>query len=216
MIDLNDIDTVEHVSNTNDIKNDNSFINMDEFIIENSRIKEQYIKFENLGINKIDSIDNEQVRILIFKELIWYVHNNYFPIPNYEDIFISSLKCDEMGKLIYEFIVIDLYNMIIPNFFTLNKIIGISDVDKFITLNLKNDLMQFKNELIKSINEIINKLKNVENLDKDLKSNDNFQQIINKLIKYIQIINFADITLFHSFIRMYIMINEEDLYKKII
>ena len=59
-------------------------------------------------------------------------------------------------------------------------------------------------------------MKNVENLDKDLKSNDNFQQIINKLIKYIQIINFADITLFHSFIRMYIMINEEDLYKKII
>lgn len=216
MIDLNDIDTVEHVSNINDIQFDNNFINMDEFIIENNRIKEQYIKFENLGINKINDIDNNQVKLLIFKEFIWYCHNNYFPIPNYEDVYISAIKCFEMGALLYNFIIIDLYNMLIPNFFTSNKLISIGEFDDFVSISCKNDLVLFRESFNKSINEIIQKLKNVENMDKELKDNSNFQDLINKLISYNQILYFADLSQFHSFIRLFILMNEENIYKKIL
>lgn len=175
-------------------------------------IKGQYQEFTNLGINLINEIDLKYQRIILL-DFYDYVNENY---TNILDHGISTEKEKfEISKKVYQLICIDFYSTILPSFLEDMKIKSVIDLDLYIMTNIKQDYEKLKGDLIKSIQKIYNNIKKLESIDKTIKRDPQFKDIINKYNFYIKLLNFGDIFNFiHNYCIPLFSKNENDIIWK--
>lgn len=88
------------------------------FIIDEERqnvlreaIRNQYINFNNIGNNLLKNTVYSDIN---FRDFINFVDINYLPIVNKDFILQSGKQLQILGRYIYELIIIDLPNIILP------------------------------------------------------------------------------------------------------
>ena len=113
MIQPIDMNAIDSIYNLTFIPND--FINDEELEMNEDIIKDQYIDFNNMGINLIDNIDS-QYKSNIYANMLDYINDNYMSIVDLDSSAILPQKLLETGNFIYNFLCVDFYNTILPNF----------------------------------------------------------------------------------------------------
>ena len=95
-----------------------SAIGYNKFVINNERqnalketIQNQYVNFNNLGINLLKNTTYSDEN---FRELIDFVDKNYLTITNKDFILQTGKQLQILGRYIYELIIVDLPNIILP------------------------------------------------------------------------------------------------------
>ncbi len=188
VIDLNSIDVPENLSPA--LIPDN-FINYEELSASENIIKEQYINFENLGIDLMVNIKDE-FKQEIYANMIEYVNENYLCIADYDAVLRLPQKLLETGDLIYNFICVDFYNTILPNFLILTNCISLENFDALIRNKYKNNYAVVKTHLVKTIKNIIEGLLKLQRIDPTIQGDESYKKMIMKYTYYMDITDFGD------------------------
>jgi tetratricopeptide (TPR) repeat protein len=187
-IDLNSIDVIENISPT--LIPDN-YTDYSELVETENTIKQQYVNLENLGINLINNI-NPLFISTIYAELLNYTNNNYLSIVDYDASIILPEKLLEVGENVYNFICVDCYNMIIPQFLIATGCTSLESFDLLIKNKYKNDYSIVKANLVKTINNIIDELLKLQRLDKTIQTDEKYQKLLRKCTYYIELVDFGN------------------------
>ena len=180
----------------NDTESMNSSIYPDQNTLDdlNNNIKNQYIEFNDLGIDLIENINNTQIVNIILEEFVDYVNEYITPVMNFKESEIfGTLNKTNLGLKLYNFLIIDCHITIIPNFLDINHISTFLEFERFYNISLKHDPSLFKANFIKSIQKILNNIQKLEKLDKTIKYDKNYKLLVKKYQFYIESINFGNI-----------------------
>lgn len=188
MIDLNSIDVIENIS---PVLIPNNYTDYEQLVETENTIRDQYVNLENLGVNLINTIDPLMLPT-IYARLLDYVNNNYISIVDYDASSILQQKLMEVGEDVYNFICIDCYNMIIPQFLITTNCTSLESFDLLIKNKYKNDYSIVKTNLVKTINNIIEELLKLQRLDKMIKTDEKYQKLLRKCTYYIELVDFGD------------------------
>ena len=189
-VDLNSVESITHVSIA-DLQNDNNLLDREELDALNSQITNQYIDFNNLGQNLLAGVEIK-LKLPIFDEMIQYVNDNYTAIINYDETIISANKRVQVGSYIYQFIVVDCYNSILPNYLNQIQATTIEQFDLHLKNVLNNDASNFKTNFIKVITSIINQLSRLQQLDRSVTKDKNYQELLTRYGFYLELVNYGD------------------------
>lgn len=210
MLDLNDVNSVNDIPNVQRVEN--QIIDRDESISDKSIIENQYIELDNLGINLLKEIDDKDLKSEVLDELLQFANDNFISIAYMDQVNISRAKLNEIGELVYQFLCVDCYNTLIPNFLSTHDIYNIKQFDIYFKNNLKNDVSTFKASFAKTINSVINKLFNLSNIDKKIKADKTYNEILKKYGFYLELINYGDSDKFlFNYFRPVLSKHESDL-----
>ena len=187
-IDLNATDSVLTTTQTN---YENEELDQDEMTELEEPIIGQYINFESLGIDMIKTVPREYL-LHILPRLIDYVNDNYLSIIDYDTVVVSPNKAINIGRLIYSFICLDNYFNILPSYLKKIDCYNIDQFDKYYKNNLNGDPAVFKASYINTMKLVIDRLKKLQTLKSDVTHDKNYQNLLNKYIYYIELINFGE------------------------
>ena len=169
-IDFNSIDNIGNLI----IIPDNFMIDEDLEINENI-IKDQYIEFNNLGVNLIDNID-VVFRSNIFANMLDYVNSNYLSIVDFDSSVILPQKLMETGNYIYNFVTTDCYNTILPNFLNYTNCNSLDGFDSLIQNKFKSDYSLVKANLVKIIKNVTDELLKLQRIDTSVQKDEMYQK----------------------------------------
>jgi hypothetical protein len=192
----------------------------------NNCIKDQYVNLNNIGVNYFDlweqdenyqDLDFTPYKLFIYSEMLEYINTNYLSIDNYENIIISPQQRLLIGDYIYDFISMDMINVIITNYMETCKCTDIEQIDNHFRRYLYGRQEKWKSYVIKIINKIIKQLENLKRLDIKIKNDPNYQNLLHKYIFYSELINFGDNTnLIEGIFRPIIIRYKDDILWKLL
>jgi len=212
MSDLQEVESLEDLSPGNKIQ----YIDYNEFHSTNEIITNQYIEFENLGINLINDIKDKKIRKIVLSEFINHFHENISPIIDFQKTQIDGDE-DKLGLKVYTFLCIDCYLTIIPKFLEGLNIYSINEFERYYYETLDADPSNFKANFVKSIQDLYKNIKNLESLDKTIKNDENYKKLVKKYEFYISLMNFGNINNFlNNYFRPVLSKNEVDIAWRII
>jgi len=212
MPDLQETESLEDLSN----QDKSQILDYDKYESVNEMLKNQYIEFENLGINILEDVNNKQVINAVLSDFVDYFHNSISPIMDYQKSQING-DIEDIGLKVYKFLCIDCYLTIIPRFLDEQKLFTITEFERYYhdTLNLKSS--NFKANFVKSIQDLYKNIKKLESLDKTIKNDENYKELIEKYKFYIDLMNFGNIDNFlNNYFRPVLLKNGKDMMWRII
>jgi hypothetical protein len=187
-IDLNSIDSVDNISQTLIPEN---YVDFEELTENENIIKQQYLDFENLGINLMITID-KKFKQDIFANMLNYINDNYLCIADYDAATILPQKLLEIGDLVYNFICVDFYNTILPNFLILIKCSSLEEFDLLIKNKYKNNFGVLKTNLVKTTKNIVEELLKLQRIDATIQVDKSYQKLMRKYTYYLDLLDFGD------------------------
>lgn len=207
MSDLQEIESIENLPK----REQRNFLDYDKYYAVDEMLKNQYIEFENLGISVLDEVDDDEVIKRLMTEFAEYFHINISSIVNYEENELDG-SIDKLGKKVYKFLCIDCYLTLIPRFLEELKIYTISEFDRYYYQTLNGNVDKFKANFVRSIQSMCKNIKQLEKLDKTIKNDSNYMELINKYEFYIKLMNFGNIENFlNNYFRPVLSKNENDI-----
>jgi len=169
-------------------------------------LEDQVKNLNNLGINYlIDLSDNFDVINDQIKELLYYINDYYISIP-----FINQVENDRnLIQNVYEFLFVDMYTVILPNFVQITRYTDFSSLDQFIQLKYSDDKIdQLKNDLLDAIQIVINSLSKFKELLNEFNISEkitDITKIIHKYIYYVEVISKNSNTSLKKFMKNYLI-----------
>ena len=185
-VDMNSIDSVDNLMIVPE-----DFINNEELEANEDIIKDQYINFNNLGIDLLSGIDTNFTSDIL-GNMLDFVNETYLSITDYDSSIILPKKLLETGLLIYEFICVDCYNTIIPNFLNYINCTSLDNLESIIQNKFKNDYSLIKVNLVKIIKNIVDELLKLQRIDSSIQSDTMYQKLLFKYSYYMELIDFGD------------------------
>lgn len=189
MIQPIDTNSIDDIGNVIIIPDD--YINYEELELQENMIKEQYINFNNMGINLIDNIDNIY-KPDIYANMLEYINDNYLSIVDYDSSAILPQKLIEIGNFIYNFICVDCYNTIIPNFLNYTNCNTLDGFDSLIQNKYHGDYTLVKANLVKIIKNIVDELLKLQRIDNSVQKDETYQKLLFKFSYYMELVDFGD------------------------
>jgi len=210
-IDRNTIDVVENL-----LQIPENYIDVEELELNEELIKAQYINFDNLGIDLLDKIP-ENYKPEIFANMLEYVNNNYLSIVDFDSSTILPYKLLETGNLIYNFICLDCYNTIIPNFLNHTNCNTLDGFDSLIQNKFRGDYSLVKANLVKITKIITEELLKLKRIDSSIQNDKMFQNLLSKFTYYIELVDFGDAETFvNNYIRPLLLKNFDSILWRIL
>lgn len=208
-IDMNSIDSINHIINLPD-----DFIDGEELEMYESIIRDQYINFNNLGINIIDNID-DKFKNDIYANMLNYINGNYLSIVDFDSSIILPQKLLETGRLVYNFVCVDCYT-IIPNFLNHINCNNLEDFDSLIQNKFRGDYTLIKANLVKIIKNIIDELLKLQRIDTSIRNDITYQNLLSKFSYYVELVDFGDTEMFiNNYIRPLLIKNIDSIHWRI-
>jgi len=189
-VDMNDIDSIKNVMIVPP-----NFVDYEELVANEDIIKDQYINFNNLGVDLISNI-NKRFIPDIYSNMLNYINGTYLSITDFDSATVLPMKMVEAGKHVYEFICIDCYNTIIPNFLNQMNCSSLESLDTLIQVKFRGDYSLVKVNLVKIIKNIIDELLNLQRIDLTVQSDVMYQRLLFRYSYYMELIDFGDTELF--------------------
>ena len=201
-VDLNSIDDIQNV-----VIMPQNYTNYEELEANEDIIKNQYINFNNLGVNLIDDIDliyhND-----IYANMINYINNVYLTVVDYDSSAILPQKNIETGKLIYLFVCVDCFNTILPNFLNQINCTTLESFDSLIQNRYKGDYSVVKANLVKVTQQIVDELLKLQKLNPNIQKDIMFQKLLQRYSYYLELVDFGDTEKFvNNYIRPLLLKN---------
>lgn len=188
-IDLNSIDVVSNISPT--LIPDN-YSDYEQIESTEHTIKDQYIKFENLGVDLLVNSPNDNFKFEILSNMIDYVNENYISIIDFDADMLLPEKLTETGTFIYQFLCIDCYNIIIPRLLATNNCYSIDSFDLLIRNRFKNDYSIVKANLVKTIKGVIDELSKLQLIDRTIQNDTQYKSLLMKFAYYVELVDFGN------------------------
>jgi len=178
-------------------------------------ITNQYIHFNNLGINIIDNID-QSYRSDILSNMLDYVNDKYLSIVDFDNAMSIPNKLLEVGNIVYNFICVDGYNTIIPNLLNRLQCDTLDNFDFIIQNKFKGNYTFLKENLVKTINNTIEELLKLQRIDSTVQSDTLYQKLLFKFSYYSELIDFGDTERFaNNYIRPLLLKNIDSILWRI-
>ena len=120
-----------------------------ELVIKPS-ISTQIFNLHDLGVDILRANNIETLDIDFFREVIQYCDDNYINIPQLDDILSNELKVNLFGRWIYQFYVLDCFQ-ILKYCISTGKVNSIQDLIQLDPLTIKDlffEAIAFKIEMI--------------------------------------------------------------------
>ena len=210
-IDMNSIDNINNLIIIPD-----NFINIEELEMNEDIIRDQYINFNNMGINFIDNID-KSFKLNIYSNMLNYINDNYLSIVDLDSSMILPQKLIETGNHIYNFVCVDCYNTIIPNFLNHTKCNTLDGFDSLIQNKFHGDYTLVKANLVKIIKNIVDELIKLQRIDLTVQKDEMYQKLLFKFSYYMELVDFGDTELFvNNYIRPLLIKNMDSILWRII
>ena len=207
-LDLNSVDTFQSSTNASF---PNEELDHDQMIEFEEPIENQYKHFQSLGADLTNNVPDEFL-IHIFGRLIDYVNENYLSIIDYDTVVVSPTKTLQIGKLVYSFICLDNYFNVLPSYLKRIDCFTIDQFDKYFENKLGNSISNFKASYISTIKNVIDRLQNLQKLKSAVKSDKNYQNLMNKYTYYIELVNFGESDRFlFNYIRPILTMHFDDI-----
>jgi len=209
MLDLNTVDSITQASIVD--TQSQSFIDYNELDELNDKIKAQYIDFENMGRNLLEGVEIKYM-LPIYEDMLDFVIDSYLAITNQDDAMMVVEKRIEIGRRVYQFLCVDMYNTILPNYLTQINCISLEQFDLYFRSTLKGDASNFKTGIVKTIKRIVDELMKLQILDKNISTDKHYQSLVKRYGYYLEIVNYGDSNNFlFNFVRPMFMKNMEDI-----
>jgi len=209
-IDLNDFDVIENIAIVPENYVDYLELETNEKIIE-----DQYKNFENMGINLLDNIDKLYISNIL-ANMLDYVNSNYLSIVDLDSSIILPQKLLETGNHVYNFICVDCYNTIIPNFLNYMNCNSLESFDSLIQNKFRGDYSLVKANLVKIIKNIVDELLKLQRIDASVQNDEMYQKLLFKFSYYMELVDFGDTELFaNSYIRPLLIKNIDSILWRI-
>lgn len=197
------------------ILNDKQYFDRDVYEELKQDLELQYIDFGDLGINKLEDVDYIYKERL-YNDFIDYVVDTYMPISNYEETKFSTNKLIKIGDLLYSFLIIDCYNIFIPNYLEDKNLVDIDSFNKYFSTTLNSDPALFRNSFVSVIDKILKKFFALKSLYDGIDKDDNYRIYIENFAYYLELLNFCNPELFlDNYFRPVLSINGADLLERI-
>lgn len=214
MIQPIDMNAIDSIYNLTFIPND--FINDEELEMNEDIIKDQYIDFNNMGINLIDNIDS-QYKSNIYANMLDYINDNYMSIVDLDSSAILPQKLLETGNFIYNFLCVDFYNTILPNFLNHTNCNSLDGFDSLIQNKFRGDYSLVKANLVKIIKNVIDELMKLQRIDTSIQKDDMYQKLLFKFSYYMELADFGDTEKFvNNYIRPLLIKNMDQILWRIV
>lgn len=168
---------------------DGSIVNYEEYENISNLLKNQYVDFNDLGSNLLSKIENNDIKDMICLDLIDFIDENYLDIDQYVVDKSQKTIVNNLAKNVYNFLFIDMYISIIPNFLETNKIYSLDEFKLY--YGAKND-DEIKNEFVKTIDNIYKNVKKLESFDETIKNDEKYLRIIKKFYFYKNVLNMSE------------------------
>lgn len=210
-IDLNDIDSVKNLVNI-----PVNFIDSEVLTATEEIIEDQYVNFNNMGINFINDIDKD-LHQDIFADMLEYINDNYLSIVDYDTTNILPQKLSEIGNIVYTFICVDCYNTIIPNFLNSTNCNDLDSFDLLIQNKYRGDYSLIKTNLVKIIKTIVDELLKLQRIDVSVQNDEIYQKLLSKFSYYVELVDFGDTERFvNNYIRPLLIKNMDSILWRMI
>jgi len=195
-IDLNDIDDIKNVAIV-----PLNYIDYLELEANEGVIIDQYENFNNMGIDLITNIDKTFISD-IYLNMLDYVNDNYMSIVDLDGSIILPQKLLETGNFVYNFICVDCYNTIIPNFLNYANCNSLESFDSLIQNKFRGDYSLVKANLVKIIKNIVDELLKLQRIDASVQTDVMYQKLLFKFSYYMELVDFGDTEMFtNNYIR---------------
>ncbi|MFA7202513.1 MAG: hypothetical protein WC188_02205 [Candidatus Caldatribacteriota bacterium] len=209
LIDLNATDSIYNMITFEKI------IDKEEYSMNENIIIDQYSNFNNLGINFIDNIDNE-FKPSIFENMLEYVNDTYMSIVDYDSAMLLPQKLLESGQFIYEFVCVDCFNTIIPNFLSSLNCNNLENFDFLVQNRFKYDYSLIKANLVKIIKNIVEELLKLQKIDSNVRNDNAYKKLLFKFTYYMELLDFGDTEKFvNNYIRPVLIKNLDSILWRI-
>jgi hypothetical protein len=189
MIQPTDLTSIDVIQNLIFLPED--YINNEEIESFESMIKNQYINFNNLGVNFMNNLP-QSYKLEIYGNMIEYVSDNYLSIIDFDSSAILPEKLLYVGDKIYQLLCIDCYNTILPNFLNRIDCNSIESFDLAIRLKYKNNYNLIKVNILKTIKSVIEGLLKLQDIDLKIRDDELYKNLLHKYSYYIELIDFGD------------------------
>jgi len=211
MPDLTEVDSIDQMSELSAIQN--NLIDVEVFDQLNISIKNQYINFQNLGVDLLKNIKDPKILEYILNEFTQYVNDYITPIT---DIYDNTYDNSTLKLRVYSFICIDCYLTITPSFLEAIKVFDYNSFESYYINVLKSDSSYFKANFVKIIKNIKTNIEKLKTLDESIKNDRNYQELLNKYTFYLQLMNFGNIENFlENYFKPMLSTNENDIIWRI-
>ena len=195
-IDLNDIDDIKNVAIV-----PLNYVDYLELEANEGVIIDQYENFNNMGIDLITNIDKTFISD-IYLNMLDYVNDNYMSIVDLDGSIILPQKLLETGNFVYNFICVDCYNTIIPNFLNYANCNSLESFDSLIQNKFRGDYSLVKANLVKIIKNIVDELLKLQRIDASVQTDVMYQKLLFKFSYYMELVDFGDTEMFtNNYIR---------------
>lgn len=207
MPELAEVDSIDHISERDVIQN--NLVDVEEFESINLGIKDQYINFQNLGVNLLKNIKDPKISEYVSDEFLQYTNDYITPVTDfYNNKYNNSL----LKSRVYSFICIDCYLTIIPSFLEEIKVFDYNSFEKYYNNVLKSNSSFFKANFVRIIKDIKTNIEKLKTLDDSIKTDRNYKDLLDKYNFYVQLINFGDIEQFlENYFKPMFAANEDDI-----
>lgn len=167
------------------------YISSEEIYESDDVIKNQYINFNNLGVNIVTSLQ-DKIKMEIYSNILEYANDNYLSIVDYDACAILPQKRYDVGEKIYTLLCVDFFNTILPNFLNKNNCISIENFDSLFKHKYKNNFNTFKNNILKTIKSIIDGLLRLQEINPKVRDDLMYKKLLEKYTYYIELIDFGE------------------------
>jgi len=192
-----------------------NFINYEELIATEEVIKNQYINLNNLGIDLISNINDSYIN-KIYSNMLNFINETYLPITDYDSAMILPIRMIDIGKHVYNFICIDCYNTIIPNFLNHMNCNSLESLDNLIQIKFKGDYSLVKANLVKVVKNIVDELLNLQRIDPTVQTDKMYQELLFRYSYYIELVDFGEMEMFiNNYIKPLLIKNIESILWRI-
>lgn len=210
-IDLKSIDVIDNV-----ILIPDNFIDSEDLEMNENMIINQYVNFNDLGINLIENID-KTYRSNIYANMLNYINDNYLSIVDLDSSITFPQKLMETGNYIYNFVCVDCYNTILPNFLNHINCNTLDGFDSLIQNKFRGDYSLVKANLVKIIKNIVDELLKLQRIDTTVQKDEMYQKLLSKFTYYIELVDFGDTEIFvDNYIRPLLTKNIDSILWRII
>lgn len=169
------------------------FINNEELSELDDLLRNQYVDFNNLGVNYFDHINpSESVKIILYQNMLDYLNENYLPIVDFDNVMTSNVKLLEVGDIVYKFTCVDCFNTIIPKF--INDL-GCSNMDYFdgmIRSKFSSNYGLVKASLLKCVKTSAEEILKLQKIDPTIINDAKYLKLVNRYTYYVELLDFGD------------------------